>query len=111
MRGSREEQKAMFSYVTLERRIPKDHPLRGIRALVDAALERMDGPFDALYAKTGRPSIAPERLLRALLLQVLYSLPSERRLVAPALMMVGWVFATDLLQIQTMIPYAALMCS
>lgn len=71
----------MFSYVTLERRIPQDHPLRGIRVLVDAALDRMDGQFDALYAKTGRPSIAPERLLRALLLQVLYSLPSERRLI------------------------------
>ncbi len=71
----------MFSYVTLERRIPQDHPLRGIRVLVDAALGRMDRQFDALYAKTGRPSIAPERLLRALLLQVLYSIPSERRLI------------------------------
>src|SRR5487761_1464757 len=81
MRGSREEQKAMFSYVTLERRIPQDHPLRGIRVLVDRALERMDRQFDALYAKTGRPSIAPERLLRALLLQILYSVPSERRLI------------------------------
>lgn len=81
MRGAREEQKAMFSYVTLERRIPEDHPLRQIRVLVDRALHRMDRQFDALYAKTGRPSIAPERLLRALLLQILYSVPSERRLI------------------------------
>jgi transposase len=65
----------------LERRIPEEHPLRGIRVLVDRALQRMDGQFDALYAKTGRPSIAPERLLRALLLEVLYSIPSERRLM------------------------------
>ena len=71
----------MFSYVMLERRIPEDHPLRGIRVLVDAALERMDRQFDALYAKTGRPSIPPERLLGALLLQILYSISSERRLI------------------------------
>jgi transposase len=71
----------MFSYVTLERRIPKDHPLREIRGLMDRALERLDGELAGMYAKTGRPSIAPEKLLRTLLLQVLYSVPSERRMM------------------------------
>ena len=71
----------MFSYVTLERRVPLDHPLRGIRVLVDRALERMDAALSAMYARTGRPSIAPEKLLRALLLQVLYSVSSERQLI------------------------------
>ena len=71
----------MFSYITLERRIPADHPLRGIRRLTDHALERMSGELDPLYAATGRPSIAPERLLRALLLMVLYSVRSERQLM------------------------------
>ena len=71
----------MFSYVTLERRIPADHPLRGMRRLTDCALERMRGELGKLYAATGRPSIAPERLLRALLLMVLYSVRSERQLM------------------------------
>jgi transposase len=71
----------MFSYVTLEQRVPADHPLRGIRVLVDRALERMSPEFDQLYSAMGRPSIAPERLLRALLLQVLYSVRSERQLM------------------------------
>ncbi len=81
MRGAKEEQAAMFSYVSLERRIPQDHPLRQIRVLMDRALERMDRQLGELYSKTGRPSIPPERLLRALLLQVLYSIPSEHRLI------------------------------
>lgn len=71
----------MFGYVTLERRLPENHPLRGIRVLVDRALERMDGPLAALYSSTGQPSIAAERLLRAQLLQVLYSTSSEGRLM------------------------------
>lgn len=71
----------MFSYVTLERRVPADHPLRQIRVLSDRALARMDVEFSGMYARTGRPSIAPEKLLRALLLQVLYSIHSERRLM------------------------------
>ncbi len=71
----------MFSYITLERRVPADHPLRGIRRLSDRALERMSGELGKLYAATGRPSIAPERLLRALLLMVLYSVRSERQLM------------------------------
>ena len=71
----------MFGYVTLQQRIPVDHPARQIRALVDRALERMDAEFEKLYSTTGRPSIAPERLLRATLLMVLYSIRSERQLM------------------------------
>jgi len=81
MRGEDEKQSAMYSYVTLEQRIPPDHPLRIIRGLTDRALERMDSKFDELYSSTGRPSIAPERLIRGLLLQVLYSVRSERQLI------------------------------
>jgi transposase len=81
MRGEDEKQSAMFSYVTLEQRIPSDHPLRSIRWMTDRALERMSGKFDELYSATGRPSIAPERLIRGQLLQVLYSVRSERQLI------------------------------
>src|SRR6202167_4606362 len=81
MRGEDEKQSAMFSYVTLEQRIAKDHPLRSIRLMTDQALQRMSGKFDELYSSTGRPSIAPERLIRGLLLQVLYSVRSERQLM------------------------------
>jgi transposase len=71
----------MFSYLTLERRIPADHPLRAIRRLTDRALERISGELDKLYSSTGRESIPPERLLRVLLLMVLYSVRSERQLM------------------------------
>lgn len=71
----------MFSYVALEARIPADHPLRPMRAMVDEALKGLSRRFSGLYAATGRPSIPPERLLRALLLQVLYSIRSERMLM------------------------------
>ena len=71
----------MFSYVSLEERIPQSHPLRPMRALVDAALKELSPRFSRLYAKSGRPSIPPERLLRALLLQVLFSIRSERLLM------------------------------
>lgn len=81
MRGQDQKQTAMYSYVTLSQRIPADHPARAIRAMVDRALERMDSQFDELYSRTGRPSIAPERLLRATLLMALYSLRSERQLM------------------------------
>ena len=81
MRGDDKQQAAMFSYITLAQRIPDDHPVRRIRSLADAALQRLDGDFDRLYAATGRPSIAPERLLRAMLLMVLYSIRSERQLM------------------------------
>src|SRR5579859_3881008 len=81
MRGDDDRQGGMFSYVTLEQRIPQDHPLRQIRVFVDRALHQMDAEFDRLYSSTGRPSIAPERLLRSSLLMVLYSIRSERQLM------------------------------
>ena len=71
MRGTDHQQSTMFSYISAERRVPKDHPLRAVRATVDAALSELGPRFDAIYAANGRPSIAPEKLLRALLLQVL----------------------------------------
>jgi transposase len=81
MRGEEEKQTAMYSYVTMAQRIPADHPARAIRAMVDRALERMDAELERLYSRTGRPSIAPERLLRASLLMLLYSIRSERQLM------------------------------
>lgn len=81
MRGNDNPQEAMFSYVSMEKRVPRDHPLRRIRAMTDTALRQMSPQFDALYARLGRPSIPPERLLRALLLQALYSVRSERQLM------------------------------
>ena len=71
----------MFSYVSAEDRVPKDHPLRPIRVLVDEILRDMSRDFDGLYARVGRPSIPPERLLRAQLLQLFYSIRSERLLM------------------------------
>lgn len=81
MRGDDPNQEPMYTFLTLEQRIPRDHPLRAIRGMVDRALTALSGDFDALYSKTGRPSIPPERLLRALLLQVLYTVRSERMLM------------------------------
>jgi transposase len=81
MRGDDKQQAAMFSYVTMEQRIAPDHPMRRIRALADRALARMEAEFDRLYSAMGRPSIAPERLLRAQLLMVLYSIRSEGQLM------------------------------
>ena len=81
MRGNDQKQEAMFSYLTLAQRIPMDHPARQIRTLVDHALARMDAELEKLYSDTGRPSIAPERLLRATLLMILYSIRSERQLM------------------------------
>jgi transposase len=81
MRGADQKQGLMYSYVTMERRIRRDHPARKIRELVDRALERMDKALDGMYATRGRASIAPERLLRAQLLMVLYSIRSERQLM------------------------------
>jgi transposase len=78
MRGDDQQlQSRMFSYVALEDRISADHPLRGVRKLVDAVFVGMSKGFDGLYSEVGRPSIAPERLLRALLLQVFYSVRGE----------------------------------
>jgi transposase len=81
MRGSDRQTSSMFSYVSPEALVPADHPLRPIRVLVNRALERLSGEFDKLYAAGGRDSIAPEKLLRALLLQAFYSVRSERRLM------------------------------
>ena len=81
MRGDDERQAAVWSYIPLEQRVPADHPLRPMRAMVDAVLTELSPQFERLYAQVGRPSIAPERLLRALLLQVLYSVRSERLLM------------------------------
>ena len=81
MRGEDQKQDAMFSDVSPERRVPEDHPLRPIRAMVDQVLKEMSPRFARRYARVGRPSIAPERLLRALLLQIFYSVRSERLLM------------------------------
>jgi transposase len=81
MRGDDPRHDGMFSYITPEARVRPDHPLRPIRRMTDAALVRLSARFDRLYSTTGRPSIPPEKLLRALLLQMLYSIRSERLLV------------------------------
>ena len=81
MRGFDPKQPVIFSYVALEDRVPKDHPLRVIRSIVDRVLEDLSGDFSRMYAKRGRPSVPPEQLLRALLIQVLYTVRSERQLM------------------------------
>src|SRR5579872_3531090 len=81
MRGDDQQPDSMFSYVSPEQRVPPDHPLRAIRQLVDDILRDLSRDFDRLYATVGRPSIPPERLLRAQLLQIFYSIRSERLLM------------------------------
>src|SRR5207237_1510005 len=81
MRGADHQQNHMFSYLSPEMRVRKDHPLRAIRAMVDEVLTQLSRRFDAMYASAGRPSIPPEKLLRAQLLQMLYSIRSERLLM------------------------------
>ncbi len=81
MRGQDSRSRSLFSYVDLEQRIRSDHPLRTIRALVDEALSSLDGRFGEIYSEIGRPSIPPEQLLRAMLLQAFYSVRSERQLM------------------------------
>jgi transposase len=81
MRGLDDRTGALFSYVDLERRVRSDHPLRAIRTIVNEALCALEREFAALYARVGRPSIAPEKLLRAMLLQAFYSIRSERQLM------------------------------
>jgi len=73
MRGTDSQQAAMFSYLSPEQRVPRDHPLRPIRAMAETVLQALSRQFAQLYSHTGRPSIPPEKLLRALLLQVLYT--------------------------------------
>jgi transposase len=81
MRGDDQQQSGVFSYISAEERVPQTHPLRAMREMVDEALKELSPRFAKLYAKRGRPSIAPEKLLRALLLQVLYTIRSERQLM------------------------------
>src|SRR5712692_2578793 len=81
MRGDDQQQNHMFSYLSPEMRVRKDHPLRAIRAMVDEVLTHLSRRFDGMYATVGRPSIAPEKLLRGQLLQMLYSIRSERLLM------------------------------
>ncbi len=81
MRGDDQQQNHIFSYLSPEARVRKDHPLRAIRAMVDEVLSQLSRRFDGMYASVGRPSIAPEKLLRAQLLQMLYSIRSERLLM------------------------------
>src|SRR6056297_2821687 len=81
MRGTDETSRSLFSYVDLEERIPARHPLRKIRQVVNDALASLDADFEALYIDFGRPSIPPERLIRASLLQILFSIRSERQLM------------------------------
>ena len=81
MRGRDEHNETLFSFVQLENRVPRDHPLRTIRRITNAALASLSGQFEAMYAETGRPSIPPERLLRALLLQAFFTVRSERQLM------------------------------
>jgi transposase len=81
MRGQDTQQSAMFSYLAPEERVPENHPLRPIRQMVDITLKALSSSFDEMYSAYGRPSIAPEKLLKALLLQVLYTVRSERMLM------------------------------
>lgn len=81
MRGQDIQQDEWFSYKTLEERVPEDHPLRIVRVLTNGILKSMDEEFEKLYSRNGRPSIPPERLLRAILLQIFYTVRSERQLM------------------------------
>ena len=81
MRGGDIRREGLFSYVRPESRIPEIHPLRVIRRVADEAMSALDGQFAALYSQNGRPSISPEQLLRALLLQAFYTIRSERQLM------------------------------
>src|SRR5690606_24291900 len=81
MRGHDIPQTSLFSFVDMEHRIPKGHPLRRIRPLVDQGLSRLEDRLSTMYATQGRPSIAPEKLIRAMLIQILFSIRSERQLV------------------------------
>lgn len=81
MRGDDLQQSAVFSYVSPEERVPANHPLRPIREVTDRVLQSLSATFDAMYSKIGRRSVAPEKLLRALLLQILYTIRSERMLM------------------------------
>jgi transposase len=90
MRGSDERPRLLFSYIAPEQRIPLDHPLRAIRRMTDEALRTLSPDFAAMYSDMGHPSIPPEQLLRASLLQVLYTVRSERLLVGSSSSSTTW---------------------
>jgi len=98
MRGDDRQPDAMFSYVSAEQRVPADHPLRAIGALVDDVLRDMTREFDRLYVRIGRPSIPSERLLRAQPLQIFYSIRSERLLIEQLdyNLLFRWVVGVDM---------------
>lgn len=79
MRGTHERQTTMFALISIESRVPKDHPLKRIKAMVDQELQRLSSVFDRMYSKVGRSSVAPEKILKSLLLIALYSVRSERQ--------------------------------
>lgn len=81
MRSSEQKQQELFCTISIESIVPADHPLRALRKRADAALAKMEVDWDGMYSSRGRPSIPPEQLLRAMLLQVLYGYRSERRLM------------------------------
>ena len=81
MRGDTKNQGQLFSYVSLESRIPSSHPIRKVRKIVDLAIEEIELAFDDMYSSVGRPSIPPEQLIRAMLLQIFFTIRSERQLV------------------------------
>ncbi len=78
MRGRSHPQSSLFIYVDLESRIPKNHPIRKVRQVIDQALDELEDVFEVMYAEIGRPSIPPEMLIRATLLQILFTIRSER---------------------------------
>ena len=81
MRGYENQQQQMFSYINLEERVPQNHPLRKLKAITNQVLERISHHFDLIYSDIGCPSIPPEQLLRGLLLQIFYTIRSERQLM------------------------------
>ncbi|MBY0579456.1 MAG: transposase [Burkholderiales bacterium] len=91
MRGIDVQPRNLFSYIQLEQRVPSQHPLRAIRKMVDVALGEMDALFTQMYSGTGRPSIAPERLLRAQMLKILYTVRSERQLMEQIAKLEAWL--------------------
>src|SRR3981189_1808330 len=96
MRGDDNQQEGIFSYISPEKRVPTDHPLRPMRKMVDEILKEMSPQFAKLYSSVGRPSIAPERLLRSLLLQIFYSVRSERMLIEQYNLLFPWFVGMEM---------------
>lgn len=83
MRGDSTNQGELFSYVSLEARIPDNHPIRKVRKIVDTALAEIEPAFNDMYSSVGRPSIPPEQLIRSMLLQIFFTIRSERQMAMP----------------------------